>query len=199
VGLTSDELLVFQGFNGCTGLCHARVYERPGGLPVVIVGQLDDNPGTFPSTAIEMIAAAVQSTFFADKREFRLVQYYSPKFPGPSFVEVQFAHRSVDENPQDPGQYTGVVYLADGEGRLTQVSRGSPKEGDFRDPRWKPIEDIELLVGCQVKEWPARQYTARNLFGEAGARVRDAVAQQAHEAARQLAALLQPDRHPPAE
>jgi hypothetical protein len=46
----------YQGIDGFDGICHVRVYEQDGRLPVVIVGQLEDNPGTSISNAIEMVA-----------------------------------------------------------------------------------------------------------------------------------------------
>ena len=54
--LTRELLLPYQGLNGFDGLCHIRVYEQPGRLPVVIAGGLDDNPGTSITNAIEMLA-----------------------------------------------------------------------------------------------------------------------------------------------
>jgi hypothetical protein len=62
--LTRELLLPYQGLNGFDGVCHVRVYEQPGQLPVVIVGALDDNPGTSITNAIEMVAAAVQRSEF---------------------------------------------------------------------------------------------------------------------------------------
>ena len=57
--LTRELLLPYQGLNAFDGLCHIRVYEQPGRLPVVIAGGLDDNPGTSLTLAIEMVAASV--------------------------------------------------------------------------------------------------------------------------------------------
>lgn len=66
--LTHDRLLTYQGLHGMDGLCHVRVYEQPGRLPVVIAGVLDDNPGTSVTNAVEMAAQAVKARFFADGR-----------------------------------------------------------------------------------------------------------------------------------
>lgn len=57
--LAFESLLVYQRLEGLDGLAHVRVYEAPGQFPVVIAGQLDDNPGTMLTTAIEMVAAAI--------------------------------------------------------------------------------------------------------------------------------------------
>lgn len=114
--------------------------------------------------------------------------------PGPSFVEVEFGHRSGDESSEGPAHSPGLVYLADGEGGLTQLTGGSVREGDFRDPKWRPVEDVGQLVGCPVEEWLVGKYTARNLFGDHGSRVCEAVARHAHEAAVSFIARLQLDQ-----
>jgi hypothetical protein len=61
--LTRELLLPYQGLD-LFGLCHIRVYEQPGALPVVIAGGLDDNPGTSLTLAIEIVAATVQRSEF---------------------------------------------------------------------------------------------------------------------------------------
>lgn len=72
---TRDELLPFEGLHEIDGLCHVRTYERPGCLPVVIAGELDDNPGTKIRKAIPAVARAIQRELFPDGREFVLVEY----------------------------------------------------------------------------------------------------------------------------
>ena len=57
--LTHESLIAYRGFHDINGLCHVRVFEAPGGLPVVIAGALDDRTGTSITNAIEMVAAAV--------------------------------------------------------------------------------------------------------------------------------------------
>jgi hypothetical protein len=64
--MTGERLIVYQGISDMHGCCHVRVFEQPGRLPVVIVGKLDDSPGTVLQTAIEMAAAAIQHELFPD-------------------------------------------------------------------------------------------------------------------------------------
>jgi len=45
------------------------------------------------------------------------------------------------------------------------VREGAGVEGDFRDPRWEPIDDIEQLLGCEVAVWWPGRYTARAVAG----------------------------------
>ena len=75
---THERLLPFQGLHDIDGLCHVRVYERPGRLPVVIAGELDDNPGTKISNGAAMVADAVQRELFPEGREFVLVEGNPP-------------------------------------------------------------------------------------------------------------------------
>jgi hypothetical protein len=192
--LTHESLLPYQGLHGTRGVCHVRVYEQPGRLPVVIAGALDDGPGGTTTTAIEMVAAAIQASVFADGREFELIEHYPDSLEdasSPSFSRVRFAHRSIDEDPDDPTHYAGTLLLIDGED--VHAAEGTPIEGDFRDPSWEPITDIEQLLGCEVRLWPQGSYTARAIAGEPGQRLRDEVAEETTEAATRLLDAIEPD------
>ena len=190
--LTQESLLVYQGFNDYYGLCHARVYEQPGRLPAVIVGQLEDSPGPSISNAIEMVATAVQSTFFPDGREFRLIEYHTQPSSWPHFVEVTFAHHAIERDPYDLGHFAGTVYAYDDD-TLAQMTRGTAEEGDFRGPSFEAVDDVCQVLGADVQEWSCGEYTARSLFGDQGERVRTAVAHQDHQAAARLGVVLEPD------
>jgi hypothetical protein len=189
--LTRELLLPYQGLNAIDGLSHVRVYEQPGQLPVVIAGGLDDNPGTSITNAIEMVAAAVQRSEFSDGREFRLVEHYPDTIDSratPTYSLIHFEHRSTLERPQDPGNYAGaIVIVGDHE---TAVSHGAPIEGDFRDPRWERIDDIEELVGCEVATWEPGTYTARAVAGEDGERLRSELAANATRRTEDIVAQL---------
>jgi hypothetical protein len=148
IELTRELLMPYQGLDAHEGLCHVRVYEEFGRLPVVIVGGLDDNPGTAIALVIETVAAAVQRRLFADGRQFHLVEHYRDTIEGlqtSMYALVRFGGRSV----------VGTVGVWDGAG----------VEGDFRDPRWEPIDDIEELLGCEVAVWWPGRYTSRAVAG----------------------------------
>jgi hypothetical protein len=152
--LTRELLLPYQGLDAFNGLCHLRVYEQPGQLPVVIAGGLDDNPGTPLTHAVEMVAAAVQHTQFSDGREFRLIEHYRDGIdgrPAPAYSLVHFSHRPLEESPEI--------------------------EGEFRHPCWEPIDDVEQLVRCKVAIWTPGTYTARAVAGEQGERLRRELAE----------------------
>jgi hypothetical protein len=92
MNLTRERLLTYQGLNDFDGLCHVRIYEQPGQLPIVIAGALDDNPGTSITNAISMVASAVQRSEFSDGREFRLIEHYPDTIDGrgtPTYALVQ--------------------------------------------------------------------------------------------------------------
>jgi hypothetical protein len=125
--LTRELLLPYQGLDVFDGLCHIRVYEQPGRLPVVIAGGLDDNPGTSLTLAIELVAATVQRSEFSDGREFRLIEHYRDALDGrqaPSYSLVHFSHRPLQESPEI--------------------------EGEFRHPYWEPIERSEREPGVRT-------------------------------------------------
>ena len=156
--LTRELLLPYQGLDAFNGLCHLRVYEQPGQLPVAIAGGLDDNPGTAVTNAVEMVAAAVQRSEFLDGREFRLIEHYRDGIDGrppPAYSLVHFSHRPLEESPNDTPSI----------------------EGDFRHPCWEPIDSVEALVRCKVAFWTPGTYTARATAGEQGERLRRELAE----------------------
>jgi hypothetical protein len=156
--LTRELLLPYQGLDAFDELCHLRVYEQPGQLPVVIAGGLDDNPGTPLTHAVEMVGAAVQRSQFSDGREFRLIEHYRDGIDGrppPAYSLVHFSHRPLEESPNDT---QGI-------------------EGEFRHPCWEPIDDVEQLVSCKVAFWTPGRYTARAVAGEQGERLRSELAE----------------------
>jgi hypothetical protein len=134
--LTHESLLPYQGFHGARGLCQIRVYEKPGRLPVVIAGALEDNPATSITNAIEMVAAAIQASVFTDGREFELIEYYPDSIDGASsliFSRVRFAHRSIEEDPRDSSHYAGALLL--NRWRSDAHRRGTPDRGGLPRPQ----------------------------------------------------------------
>jgi hypothetical protein len=160
--LTHDRLLTYPGRFGIDGLCHIRVYQQDGRLPVVIAGGLDDNPGTSVTNAIETVAHEVKRTLFADGREFRLIEHYPTQInqlPPPSFMLLTFT-----------------------------LSEGTP---GFIDPRWTPLSDVEGFIGCPLRTWPPGRYTARAVAGLRGELRRWLLARRARSTAHQLLALVE--------
>jgi len=191
--LTHESLLRYQGLHGTEGLCHVRVYEQAGRLPVAIAGALDDGPGTSTTNAIEMVAAAVQGECFADGREFELIEHHPSSIAGdgsPSFCRVRFRHRDIDEDPSDPSHYAGTIVSIEPDG--LDFEPGEPVRGDFRDPSWEPIADIEQLIGREVQLWKNGTYTAHAVAGEPGQRLRDEVAARTDAAINHLLDVLEP-------
>jgi hypothetical protein len=87
-----DTLLSFVGLNGVHSLCHVRVYERGRRRPVVIVGQLDDNPGTAVMNGPELIASAISREVLAGRRRFEFIEHHPPAWEAPetaSFARVR--------------------------------------------------------------------------------------------------------------
>jgi hypothetical protein len=191
--LRHESLLPYQGLHGTRSLCHIRVYEQPGRLPVVIAGALDDAPGTTITNATEMVAGAVQAGVFTDGREFELIEHYPGSLDGggPTFSRVRFAHRSIEEDPEDPTHYAGSILLISGE--ETHATDGQPIEGDFRDPSWEPVADIDRLLGCKVEIWPEGIYTARAVAGEHGQQLLDEIAAEMAEITEELIDAVEPD------
>jgi hypothetical protein len=189
--LTHEQLLPFQGLHDIDGLCHVRVYEQNGRLPVVIAGELDDHPGTKISNGIEMVAHAVKQEFFPDGREFLLVEHH----PGllldggkPTFQLVHLSHADSTGRPQELGASAGILVLCDDDGNQAVIGRSLV--GNFRDPSWSTIASIESVAGCTVKTWPKGRYTARAIAGLRGEYRCRQVAARGRDAADRLIAVL---------
>jgi hypothetical protein len=172
--LAVESLLSYQGLQGMDGLVHVRVYEAPGQLPVVIAGQLDDNPGSRLGVAIEMVAVSIQVALFSDGREFRLIQYEPDSQFGPlRILEVRFAHRPTSENPGDPAHYTGETMMLGPSGETLVHEFHKTKPGDYRDPVWTLVEDLNSLLGCDAQTWARGEYTTPAVAGPAGEALRE--------------------------
>jgi hypothetical protein len=172
-----EQLLPFEGLHEIDGLCHVRTYERPGRMPVVIVGELDDNPGTKVRKAIPAVARAIQQELFDDGREFLLVEYRPPCG----------AH---------PGGFELVPLVCGAKGALLPAG-GSLRtpcgdlEGDaLHAPLRRRVDDIIELTGCPVRTWPRGRYEARSIAGLPGEYLRRQVAAQGRSSVQRMMAML---------
>lgn len=163
---TSEHLLPYPGIAGMDGLCHIRLYEAPGRTPVVIVGQLDDNPGTAINNAIETIAGLIHARILHDGREFQLITYHTTG--GRPYSHVTFEHRPIGDHRPEPGDYDSHTIITDG--RRTTVINGNQIIGDFRDPTWHPVPDISAILGHAPIEVAPGEYTAASITNDASLR-----------------------------
>jgi hypothetical protein len=88
----SEFILLYRGFANTRGWCHV-VTSAPD-VPAVLVGQLDDNPGTSVTNAIEEIAALLSAHLFegANSAEFEVYEYRIRRLPQPQaeFLRVDW-------------------------------------------------------------------------------------------------------------
>lgn len=167
--LTSEGLLPYPGIAGMDGLCHIRVYQTPGRTPVVIVGQLDDNPGTAINNAIETIAGLINTQVLDDGREFQLITYHNTG--GPPYSHVTFEHRPLGDHQPEPSDYDSQTIITNGT-HATMIN-GNQIIGDFRNPAWQHVPDISTILGHTPVEPIPGEYTAESVAGTDGARPRD--------------------------
>jgi hypothetical protein len=180
--LTRELLLAYPGLHGLDGLCHLRVYEQPGQSPVAIAGALDDNPGSSPTNAITLLAAAVQTSQFPNGRPFRLIEHYPGTLDGrqiPTYTLVHFERCYVHSRPRENSDLAGTVASLDEE---TSTAGTRRIEMDFREPHWETIHDIEELLQCAVTVWAPGAYTAGAIGGDEGERLRSLLTENANRA-----------------
>ena len=121
-----EQLLPFEGLHEIDGLCHVRTYERPGRMPVVIVGELDDNPGTKVRKAIPAVARAIQQELFDDGREFVLVEYRPACGAHPAGFELVPLVCGAEGALLPAGERLGVAWRSRGRRAACRLSRTSP-------------------------------------------------------------------------
>lgn len=156
-----DGLLCYPGYEGMDGLCHVRLYVPRGRWrrPVAIVGGLDDNPGTSITGAAEAVRAQIGRRLPAARRHVRIVEHYPQGLAGggPSFELLRFkpARRRASSS-------------------FARIGRRSLSR-----------EQVQRLIGGEVRVWPAGGYTANAVAGEEGhAQLLDLIERTAAQARR---------------
>jgi len=88
----SQYILIFRGFARTPGWCHVVVGEHDRGNRAVLVGELDDNPGTSVLNATEQIAEAVSRTLLDGNSQFELYEYMTEGLPDlkPTFYRIDW-------------------------------------------------------------------------------------------------------------
>ncbi|MDA8068442.1 MAG: hypothetical protein M0T77_07510 [Actinomycetota bacterium] len=76
--LTCECVLALPGLGDMQGICHVRAFEKPGRRPVVIVGERNDNSGTYIPNGVEMLAHTIHQQRCPYGREFQLMQRRPP-------------------------------------------------------------------------------------------------------------------------
>jgi hypothetical protein len=88
----TEYLLVYTGFARTPGWCHVIVADN--GHPTVLVGDLDDNPGTSVINATEEVAVAISQKLFngAGPNDFTMFEYYTKGIPdhAPTFFRIEW-------------------------------------------------------------------------------------------------------------
>jgi hypothetical protein len=88
----SECILVYRGFARSPGWCHVVVAHDQAGGTAVLVGELDDNPGTAVTNALEQIADIVRRELVDGDSDFVLYEYV-PKAPPklePVFYRIEW-------------------------------------------------------------------------------------------------------------
>jgi len=89
----SQQILVYRGFARDPGWCHVIVGrdERTGDT-AVLVGELDDNPGTTITNALEEVAEAIKRYVLNGDSDFELYQYSPQGLPDlkPTFYRIEW-------------------------------------------------------------------------------------------------------------
>jgi hypothetical protein len=171
-----ELLLPYPGFCGFDGVCHVRVFVPCRRLPwrasVALVGGIDDNPGTSITNVIEVVAAVVRRQVFADGRAFVLIEHYADTLGDssrPAFAIVRFK-RTERQPSRDLWAHLGGLHVDLGGQQPLLVAPPGLLRSGFDRPRWYPVghEELQARLGCEVRVWPAGEYTAEAIAGSEG-------------------------------
>jgi hypothetical protein len=88
----SQCILVFRGFGRAPSRCHVVVASDNRGAKAVLVGELDDNPGTTVTNAIEEVAESVKRELLDGDPDFVLYEYVPKGLPSlrPTFYRIEW-------------------------------------------------------------------------------------------------------------
>lgn len=79
---TQDYIHDYRGYHTLGGRCRIRVYERAGGVPVVIASELSDNTNTSVTNLAEYLAAEIIAKHFPHRFEEETpivwIEHYPP-------------------------------------------------------------------------------------------------------------------------
>jgi len=88
----SQYILIFRGFARSPAWCHVIVAHDDRAKKAVLVGELDDNPGTSVINATEQVAEAISRRLLQGCRDFELYQYIPKGLPDlePTFYRIDW-------------------------------------------------------------------------------------------------------------
>jgi hypothetical protein len=92
----SEYILVYRGFARTAGRCRVVVASDDRGDKAVLLGDLEDNPGTTVMSAIEQVAQDVQRESLNGDSHFKLYQYVLKGLPelSPTFYRIEWRGQS---------------------------------------------------------------------------------------------------------
>jgi hypothetical protein len=164
--VTGDELLEYPGFHGTRALCHLRIYEACGKVPVCIVGNFDGGLGTSTTNAIEVVATCVAERLGSG--EFRPIEWY------PSWYSAPFSEATLERVPATERAHGQVVIQ--GAPLEDVLATGHTAISRFADPQWihRGEDELAHLLGHEevqeLRELAGErgEYTVERVFGRCG-------------------------------
>ena len=87
----SEHILIFRGFARASSLCHVVVASDDRDR-AVLLGELDDNPGTTVTNALESAAESVAQMLLGGDHDFSLYEYVPKGLPSlePTFYRIEW-------------------------------------------------------------------------------------------------------------
>ncbi len=119
-----DGTLWYRGYHGCRSKCRLRLFQasEPGGPPVALATELEDNPGTSITNRIEHIASLAFQLLERPPAGFLLIEHYQDR-------------ALIGGRPRLKEHFDQVL-----------LTRSGPS---FTDPHWRPLSraEVEQRIG----------------------------------------------------
>jgi hypothetical protein len=148
----SQCILVFRGFARSPSVCHVANTTDDRGRRIVLAGELDDNPGTTLTNAIEQAAESIQRSLLHGEEGFELYQYVPKGLPRlePTFYRVFWRGQSGFSMPEwqtvDTDKEAALSNLRDVPTEDDYTSQALVKERKLQIVDARASEDLPVAI-----------------------------------------------------
>jgi hypothetical protein len=145
--LTTDEVYDYLGYSNCESRCRVRFYEAPGPSPVLLVEELQDNPGTSITNMVEYLAAELAARHCPQRLEepepFRWIERYprTERERRQGMVKYSLVTSPPTARPWSRGGVSGAARSVRPTGASLTVRRSSSC--------WRAVPPIAARIGSR--------------------------------------------------
>jgi hypothetical protein len=146
-----DELLPFEGYFNCESHCRMRVYQTTDGTPMIVLTEVEDNPGTSITNRAERVQYLAWRRIGSPAAGAYFVEH-CPGYPNPRDAVLDGEHLDwvqFDEALDGSSEASEAQRRQRKPVLMPLVVNGSNVGMEFRHPEWRrlPREEFDRLLG----------------------------------------------------